>query len=484
MRDRNHGFQTHKLPDRRPIHRRRRRWPFFVMITIPLLFLLLVVIASPDTPQNPEGYDPVTLEPKEPEGIIKKIGYFVMKKDTQLKGMRADRINVLVLGMGGLGHDGPYLTDTIILASIKPSTGDVALVSIPRDLGVKIPKKGIQKINHANHYGEMEKSDWGGAFATEVIEDTFDIKIPYYIRVDFQAFQEIVDEIGGVTVDIERSFTDTEYPAGVNKYQVVSFQKGIERMDGSRALTYARSRHGNNGEGSDFARSKRQQKILLALKEKILSFETLTNPLRIKRIMDAVERHMTTNMSFAEIMALVRVAKNVDAANINSLVLDNSPDGFLRSGVTNIGAYILTPKDGSFDHINAQIEHIFDSEYAYTVPEDQVAPEQDDVPEIALDGILIEIQNGTWRAGLAARVKAELEDIELTVHTIGNSDVDHKPIEKSGIYTISKDADIDIVLSELRSSLALPIKETIPIGAATTSVQTDILIVLGDDFVE
>ncbi len=484
MREEHNEFHSRKLPDHRPIHRRRRRWPFFVLLGIPLLFLMLIVLARPNAPQNPEGYDPITLEPKEPEGIIKKIGYFVMKKEVQLRGMRDDRINVLLLGMGGLGHDGPYLTDTIIIASIQPSTGNVALISVPRDLGVKIPKVGMQKINHANHYGEMQKSDWGGAFATKIIEDTFDLDIPYYVRVDFQAFEDIINEVGGVTIDVDRSFTDTEYPAGVNKYQVVSFKKGIERMDGKRALTFARSRHGNNGEGSDFARSKRQQKILLALKEKMFSFETLTNPLRIKRVMDAVEKHMTTNMSFAEIMSFVRLIKNLNVAEINTLVLDNSTDGFLKSGVTSIGAYILTPKQGSFNHINSEIEHIFDSDYAYTTPAELSAPEQVDVPHVALDGILIEIQNGTWRAGLAARVKARVEDENLVVGKIGNSRIDSKPILTSGIYTVSQKDGIDVALSELQAQLHLPIKEIVSSGAATTSPQTDILVILGDDFEE
>ena len=108
-------------------------------------------------PNDPLAYDPVTLEPIEPEGLLTRIKHLVFSKEEPLAGEKQDRINILLLGMGGPGHDGPYLTDTMIVASIQPSTGEVALMSIPRDLGVDIPGHGWYKINHANAFGEANQ---------------------------------------------------------------------------------------------------------------------------------------------------------------------------------------------------------------------------------------------------------------------------------------------------------------------------------------
>ncbi|MFH1286415.1 MAG: LCP family protein [Candidatus Magasanikbacteria bacterium] len=253
---------------------RKKRRLFLFLLTCFLLFGSFLVTKAMQTeiPDDPMAYDPVTLEPKKPEGLLKRLKHFIFQKEVDLEGQEEDRINILILGMGGPGHDGPYLTDTIIIASVKPSNGQIAMISIPRDLGVNIPKYGWRKINSANALGEVNKPNWGAAYTTELIENTFDIDIHYYARVDFKAFEEIIDEVGGITVNVDRSFVDREYPAAADKYQVVSFTKGEQKMEGNDALKYARSRHGNNGEGSDFARARRQQKVLLAPKGKSIFY--------------------------------------------------------------------------------------------------------------------------------------------------------------------------------------------------------------------
>lgn len=465
-----------------PKQKWKKRW-VLLFLTLLLIFLIAgYVSANKDKFLNPLEYDPITLEPKKPEGFLKKLSYIVFRKDVKLEGQYHDRINILLLGMGGPGHDGPYLTDTIMIVSIKPSTNEVALISIPRDLGVDIPDYGVQKINHANHFGEQKKEHWGGAFTTEVISDLFDIDIPYYIRVDFQAFEEIINEVGGVRVTVDRTFTDYMYPAANDLYQTVSFNAGPQTMDGRTSLMFVRSRHGGNGEGSDFARAARQQKIILALKEKILSFNTLTNPVKIKKIMDALERHMTTNMEFDEILGFVRIAKNLDTHNIKTLVLDNGPQGYLVNGTGTDGAYYLFPRTGNFDNINQAIKHIYESDPLELEPE----PEYDNTPvqvEPEHDDAIIEIQNGTWRAGLATRFKQRLIDKNFLVEDIGNTDPEYKPILQSGIYDITH-TSTETTLSALKDELHISIRTNIPQGAWQTASSTDILIILGDDIIE
>ncbi|MBT3539236.1 LCP family protein [Candidatus Parcubacteria bacterium] len=469
----------HKQLDEKPPKRGRTKWVFLLVIIGIFGFLTYsYVSANKDRFLNPLDYDPVTLEPKEPEGFFKKLTYLVFHKETKLEGQRNDRINILILGMGGLGHDGPYLTDTIMIASVRPSDNDVALVSIPRDLGVKIKDYGTRKINHANHFGEMEKENWGAAFATEVISETFDIDIPYYIRVDFQAFEDIIDEVGGVRVNVDRTFTDYMYPAPNDRYQTISFETGPQTMNGSTALKFVRSRHGGSGEGSDFARAARQQKVILALKEKVLSFGTLTNPVRIKKVIDALERHMTTNMEFDEILELVRVVRNLDTEKITTLVLDNGVNGYLVNSTGANGAFLLFPRTGNYNEINSAIKNVFDPEAIVESIDD--TPEQE---KPTLNWATIEIQNGTWRAGLAARVKQRLADEEFYIEDIGNTDPEFKPVISSGIYKISDKESLEVV-EALQDELHMPTKETLPDGTLSPATSTDILIILGDDFIE
>lgn len=471
MKDYSYEETTHS----NSLKRSNKRSIFFIAIAVlALLFVGKLVFSAfqPDASNNPTDYDPVTLEPKAPENILKRLGNFVFQRDVVLAGEKNDRINILLMGMGGAGHDGPYLTDTIIIASVRPSTGEVAMISIPRDLGVRIPGHGWYKINHASAFGEAERQSWGGAFATEVVEKTFDLDIHYYVRVDFKAFEEIIDEMGGVKVDIDRTFTDTEFPDVNNGYQELTFHQGLEAMQGERALQYARSRHGNNGEGSDFARARRQQKVILAMKEKALSFETLANPVRINNIIGTLDTHITTNMDFSDIIALLKIAREVNTDNISTLVLDSSPNGFLVNGSSPTGAFILSPVTGNFESINETIEEIFSYEPAKVVND---TPKQE-TPAFTPAGI--EIQNGTWQAGLAARTKAQLETINFSIATLGNTS--ERPQAKSAIVKLS-DEPLTDVLQGLGAELNIPIKSSLPEGV-TPGTGSDIIVILGEDF--
>lgn len=462
----NQGFRQDRPPN-------SKRW-LFLLIIVAVLFVggcITRQIVGEYEPQNPDQYDPVTLEPKSPDGLLKKLGHFVFSKENNLDGYSKDRINLLLLGMGGIGHDGPFLTDTNIIASIKPSTGQIAMISIPRDLGVKIPGHDWHKINHANAYGEADKSGSGGELAKKVIERTFDINIHYYARVDFQAFEEIVDEVGGLTVNVDTGFEDPMYPADNYEYQTLEFSSGIQTMYGERALQFVRSRHGNNGEGSDFARARRQQKVLFALKEKILSFSTLLNPIKINGIKNSLERHITTDMDFADIMAFVKLIKELNTNSIITMVLDDSPNNFLENSYTNEGAFILSPKAGDFDDINTMIKNIFEEEQINNDTPEQVQP------KIDYSYANIEIQNGTWSVGMAARMRKRLEDKNFYIETIGNTE--EKPIVASGIFKLTN-KNVNDIVSALQSELHIPVKEYPPENVQATST-TDILILLGGD---
>ncbi len=460
---------------------RKRSWLFLL---IPLSIGILLIITGvafaysrTTIPNEPQAYDPITLEPKQPTGLFRRISNFVFSKDVSLEGQKDDRINILLMGMGGEGHDGPYLTDTIIIASIKPSTGQVAMVSIPRDLGIDIPGYGWRKINHANAFGENDNPGEGAVFATDVIQKVFNIPIQYFVRVDFKAFEHIINDVDGITVDVDQSFTDTQYPAPNYLFKTISFKKGITKMEGEVALEYARSRHGNNGEGSDFARARRQQKMLLALKEKILSFSTLSNPVRIHSMYSTLANHISTNMEFSDIITFLKLAKNVSFNDINTIVIDSGPNGYLTEGHTDGGAFILRPKSGSFAEINSMIAGVFDASTTSTIALPTTSPPQE-APSLVQS--IVEIQNGTWRAGLGARVSKSLQNKGISVTTIGNTN--ERPQLVSGIYKIQDTASIDS-MQALQQELGVSIKQTPP-ASIITKPNTDILVILGEDYQE
>ncbi len=435
-------------------------------------------------------YDLKTLQPKK-SWLFGSIKNFIFKSDNLLIGQKDDRINLLLMGIGGPGHDGAFLSDTNIILSIKPSTKQVALISIPRDLGVKIGDHGIRKINNANAFGEAANPGAGGDYARIIFEQTFGLTIPYYVRVDFKAFVELINEVGGVTIAVPRSFTDYQYPGPNYSYETVSFVAGNELMKGDRALIYTRSRHGGNGEGSDFARSRRQQQVLTALKEKLLSIGTYTNPVRIQNILDALSEHVSTNLDFGQLMYLASIGKDTDN-KIIPLVIDDSANGFLNGGISASGAYLLTPRGGNFTAVNTAIAQVFDPTFVAPSPPPvtaQNAPPPAAAPTSTphFPNAQIAVENGTWQVGLAARLKKHLEAAGFSVASIGNSNV--RPIATSTIFIANQKIAPELITA-LNKELPLPTTTVAPpwlsdtTSSSTTALpkRPDIVIIIGTDY--
>ncbi|HLD34416.1 MAG TPA: LCP family protein, partial [Patescibacteria group bacterium] len=444
-------------------------------------------------PTNPYSYDPVTLQPKN-YNFLNSVKNLIFQSDNVLEGQRDDQVNILLLGMGGTGHDGPYLTDTNMVASLKPSTKEVALLSIPRDLGVKMDSYGLGKINHANAYGENASPGQGGEYARKIFSETLGVDIPHYIRVDFKAFVDIIDAVNGITINVERAFSDYMFPGENDSYQTIQFIAGPQQMDGARALEYARSRHGTNGEGSDFARARRQQQVLAALKEKLLSFGTYTNPLKVQKILESLSNHISTNLDFGQIMYLAALYREVHSYP-RALVLDNGPNGYLYSANSPTAGYILLPNDGNFDEIRNAFENIFgDIPLPVALPPQTVSVPEQNTSSTIFESAKIEVQNGTWVMGLASRMEKRLTESGFTVNNIGNSS--QRPFPLTTIYLINPDVSREI-LSSLSMQLAAPIEKTLPdwlkAGYNTSTASsvgeekpkynpdTDILIILGED---
>lgn len=460
------------LPPNKPIPAPPRRFCKKLIKTIFYTTLFLLVgavifsyrIATSDTSLNKnEGGIP----------IISQVKHFIGIGDEKLLGESNGRINILLLGIGGAGHEGPDLTDTIIIVSIKPTTKQVAMISIPRDLVVWQGQFGWRKINHANAFGESIGTGNGGIFAGRIISQTFNLPLHYYIKVDFEGLTQIVDILGGLHINVDRSFTDHSYPTDDFYTKTVSFIAGQQIMDGQRVLQYVRSRHGTNSEASDFARARRQQKVLQSLKDQIISLDILFNPQKINALLKTVEAHTETNLQNWEIIRLAGMARELANQQTINLVLDDSPQGLLHSYISEEGAYILSPKNDSFSEISYKIKYIF------TPLSKRPQPTR------------VVVRNGTMITGLAASTAKRLENHDLFVTQIANAV--RRDWQKTTVYKLTgnaSQADLDWLQNLLGANLSLGLPKWLAITNApsehstttpTTIPPSDILIILGSN---
>jgi len=269
-----------------------------------------------------------------------------------------DRINVLLLGMGGKEHtEGELLTDSIMVVSYKKSTGQIALISIPRDLYVQMPGENYyEKINTVYVLGERKYGN-GLDYAKKTIGFITGLYIDYTAVVDFTAFKTIIDAMGRITIFLDKPFIeDKQWWCDENGENCQPFiiEAGEQTLNGETALFYVRSRFSS----SDFDRARRQQQVMLAIKDKLLSLGVLANPLIINDLFDAVAAHVKIDIMPWEIPNLIKLIKKADTENIIRKVFDTSEQGLLYEAKKN-GAYILLPKEGNFNKIRETCQQIF-----------------------------------------------------------------------------------------------------------------------------
>jgi LCP family protein required for cell wall assembly len=412
--------------------------------------------------------------------LLNKIKHLVPSASKDLKGEENDRINILLLGMSGKGHDGAYLTDTIILISLKPSTKQVALISIPRDL--TSPVSGWRKINNINAYAEVENPGTGGDVTAAAIAELFQIPINYYIRADFQGFKDIIDELGGVEVKVENTFDDYSYPIEGQednpdyyaRFEHLHMEKGLQTMDGSLALKYVRSRHALGPEGSDFARARRQQLLLEGVKAKLLSRQTLLNPVMVGKLVNEFSKNISTNLSVWEMLRLWELTKNVDRTQITNRVLSDAPDGFLVPSIGEDGAYILIPRSGNFSEIKNMVQNIFSDSEAETVNRKTI--------EIISDNASLVINNGTWITGLAGKTSAELEQSKFKILKTGNAT--ERNYEESVVYDLTygqKNNSLEVLKRITGATQLFDSPEWLKEYKTASSTQPDFILILGTE---
>lgn len=263
------------------------------------------------------------------------------------------RINILLLGAGGGAHEGADLTDTIMVVSVDTGKGKVSLLSIPRDIWSDSLK---DKVNSAYHYGEEKKVGGGLTLAKAIMEDVTGLPIHYAMYVEFSHFVSMIDAIGGIDVAVSEGFVDKEYPIEGRenddcggdptyacRYETITFTVGIQHMDGTRALSYVRSRHAKGSEGTDFARGRRQQDVLVAVKAKLMAVQPWFHPALAISLWQQFDKATTTDMTIGEMLTVGKTVMRMGGGQAMRRIslesqLENPP-------VAEYGRWVLIPKD-------------------------------------------------------------------------------------------------------------------------------------------
>jgi LCP family protein required for cell wall assembly len=224
-------------------------------------------------------------------------------------------VDILVMGLDARGNEGVYSrTDSIMLIGIQPNRLNVSLLSIPRDLFINVPGYGQQRINTINVLGEQQQPGYGPILLSAAIAESFGVQPDRYIRLNFEAFTELIDAVGGVVIDVPNPIVDYDFPADVGSgTQVVRFDAGQQYMDGRRALIYARTRHADD----DYQRANRQQQVVSALVSRLL------NPLHWGAVIGVLNRYVETDLTAIDFIALSPVIL-INAGRFDQLVIDRS----------------------------------------------------------------------------------------------------------------------------------------------------------------
>lgn len=456
-------------------NRTSKKIRFFLIISLTAVFILFgkVIMSSPQTSQ--------WLEDNTFWGKIKHLN---VSPERKLIGEDEDRINILLLGIGGGNHDGSQLTDTIILASLKPSSKEASLISLPRDMVAPNDfSNNWRKINSINALAEARKKGSGGKETIKVISNILDTPINYYIRLDFSGFIKIIDELGGIEVDVERVLSDRLYPIEGQennpnyyaRFQHLYIEKGLQKMDGSLALKYVRSRHASGIEGSDFARGRRQQRVLEAVKNKLISLDMLLKPATLTRVVSQLDNSIHTNLNIWEMYRVWEKFKDISSENISNHVFDDGPNGFLTASRGYDNAFILLPKNNSFEEIQKYVKNIFGTEdFIKENPSNSIIDESiiEEKPSVI-------VINGTWITGLASNTANNLKDAGFLVIDIGNAP--ERNIEESLIYDLSygkNESGLNKLITLTEGSLAFDAPSWLE---EYQEKKVDFIILLGND---
>jgi len=353
--------------------------------------------------------------------LLKYFGIFPFSSDI----MSYNRVNILIVGCDEVENNGR--ADTIVFLSISPKTKDVLILSIPRDSRVEIPGREMDKINHAYAFG-------GEGLISKTVSSFLDLPIHFYAVADFNGFVNIIDELGGVEIDIEKEMHYVDKAGGVE----INLYPGKQILDGGKALQYIRFRYDKLG---DLGRIKRQQKLALAVIEKIMNFDSIT---KIPQISEEMKKYIETNIKVQDAIALANLFKGINQEKFKVETVQGKP-------VYIEGISYLEP---DVEEVRQRVKSLIYSKNS---------------------GMKVEVLNGNAMAGIAHKIA---KDLELQGFEIVNLDnADNFNYEKTKIIVYSKEVNLDNEFKKLFNDFEI-VKEY------QTNTNLDLVIILGKDMVE
>ena len=385
----------------------------------------------------------------------------------KLKGEGDGRINVLILGKGGPGHEAPDLTDTMLLASIDPVQNEAALLSVPRDMYVEDANGYATKINaiysnaklaELSKSNNAEQAEVAGLNAVEKsVTEVLGVPIHYYVMVDFTAFQKAIDIVGGLDIQVKEPLYDWSMAWLLNGNPLIA-DEGLQTMDGKRALLYARSRMGSAR--GDFDRTERQRDILVALQKEVLSSSTLSNPKKLYDLMGTFSSNMRTDLNgLDEVKRLFEIGKNIGQDKIVSVSLADDPILVTTDFVS--GQSIVRPIAGLNEYGDI---HTF---VRNTLRDARLKQENSRVV----------ILNGTTTAGLATAREKELKSYGYNIVSVDNAPT--SDYVKSRLISLNPEKN-KFTENYLTKRLGLN-AENVTIEGIPTADKADFVIILGSD---
>lgn len=279
-----------------------------------------------------------------------------------------NQTNILILGIAGGTHEGPTLSDSIVVANYDFTSNKLVTLGIPRDVWSPTLE---DKVNSAYAFGEAKQKGGGLKLAKAEVASVIGMPIQYAVVINFQGFEKLINYLGGIDVDVEHSFIDKKYPlegkeedtCGGDKefscrYETISFNKGMTHMDGSIALKFVRSRNAIDEEGSDFARSQRQQKVFFAVKDKVTKIIRSLNTIRIEELYQYIDPIISRDISNQQAAIIAKsIIFGSDFKQENYALPRNF---FIIPSVDSYGGqYVLIPKNNDYKTIRQYSACIF-----------------------------------------------------------------------------------------------------------------------------
>ena len=417
---------------------------------------------SQQVPQSSNGVEHATAPKAAPQVDINSLW------ETQ------DPVNVLLLGIDQRpGEHGYFRTDTMILLHINPQTGDVGMISFPRDLWVEVPGYWETRINSAHVIGDAKQYPGGGpALAKKTVENLIGQPVDYYVRINFEGFRKLLEEIGCIDIDVPKLINDPTFPDDNYGYDPLYLEPGHYCMDADLALKYARTRHVD----SDFGRMQRQQQVIMAIKDKVLSSGELPHLVsRAPTLLNILSDSVTTDMPLSKMIALANVARTLNLDNMRRLIIDVN---MVEPTITEKGAAVLMPK---MDLIRAAVDDFFASdneagkEGAVDTDFQPMPTESPIATSAAQQDVRVIVLNGTPKAG----VEKTLSDILIAhgYNVVGAGRADRIDYTQTQIIA----GESSQATRQLADLLGVS-DQNIRLGAPE-QLQADIVVIIGADFI-